>query len=93
VSLSRRVFRASVGTTLRFRLSKPARLTLRIERAAGSRWRGLRGSIAVAGREGANAVRVRGRIGGRTLRAGRYRLVISLPGRPPIRARIRIVAA
>jgi hypothetical protein len=59
VSLHPRAFRARRGTTVRFTLSAPARVTFTAGRAKG----------AVAGRAGANAVRFRPH-----LRPGRYRL-------------------
>jgi hypothetical protein len=40
------------------------------------RWTPLKGSAATPGRKGANRVTFRGRMGGKTLRPGRYRLVL-----------------
>ena len=86
---------ARVGSRIRFRLSEPARVRFRVERATrGRRVRGrcrretarnrtrrrctryvrLRGSFTRRGREGANSLRFRGRLRGRKLRRGRYRL-------------------
>jgi hypothetical protein len=65
VSLHPRAFRARRGTTVRFTLSAPARVTLSAGRARG----------AVAGRAGANAVRFRPH-----LRPGRYRLRLRAGG-------------
>jgi hypothetical protein len=65
VSLHPRAFRARRGTTLRFTLSAPARVTL----AAG------RVRRVLAGRAGANAVRFKP-----NLRPGRYRLRLSAGG-------------
>lgn len=39
------------------------------------RWVAVKGSFTVAGRTGANRIELRGRIGGRTLKPGSYRLV------------------
>ena len=61
------------GTTLRFRLSEPARLKLTVTR----RGRKVPGTLRTAGKPGANAVRLTGRIGGRSLRPGRYTLRIA----------------
>lgn len=44
------------------------------QRVAGRKVRALRGNVVVGGRSGANAVRFTGRIGGRRLAPGRYRL-------------------
>jgi hypothetical protein len=66
---------ARAGRAIRFRLSEPARVTLRLTRAGTRR---LAGRIRVNGRLGANEVRLRGRrLGGRVLRPGRYRVAAS----------------
>lgn len=63
---------------VRFTLSSPARVTLRVERRKpGRRVRWARfGTLNVAGRSGANTVALRGRVGRRRLTPGRYRVVI-----------------
>jgi hypothetical protein len=81
------------GTKVRFRLSAPARLTLTVVRADGHK---IRGRISTAAKPGVNTLRFMGRIAGRTLHAGRYRLRISaapLAGGPARRtsAAFRIV--
>jgi Ca2+-binding RTX toxin-like protein len=86
VDLSRAAFRAarrgaalatrSAGTAVRFTLSEPAAVTFRIRRVGpGGRTVRLRGRIVAGGDAGANRVVLRGRLRGRTLRPGRYRLV------------------
>jgi len=67
-SLRPTAFRARKGTTVRFTLSAPARVTLTVKGAA---------KLAVAGRAGANTVRFRRR----GLSRGSHRLVIEVAGR------------
>jgi hypothetical protein len=74
VRLTPTSFRARAGARLRFTLAGPARLTLVVTRAGG---RAVKGSIRSAGRPGVNILRLKGRIGGHTLRPGRYRLTIT----------------
>jgi hypothetical protein len=59
-------------------VSESARVTFRVSRyvAGRQRWTLLRGRIARSLPAGANALRYRGRIAGRTLRPGRYRLLV-----------------
>jgi|GEM_PF-2337434 len=66
------------GTTISFRLDRPARVVLAFERLAGgarsSNAAAVRvGRIAVAGHAGRNTVRFSGRVHGRALAPGRYR--------------------
>jgi hypothetical protein len=85
LSLAPRSFRPargrSGGAVLGFSLSEAARVTLRVERAArrrggrGERWTRLRGTVERAGREGVNRSRFTGRLAGRPLAPGRYRLL------------------
>lgn len=56
-------------------LSEPAQLTFRVERKRGTRYRRLRGRITKAGSAGPNRFSWNGRLRGRRLRAGTYRLV------------------
>ena len=65
---------AAAGTTLRFRLAAPANLVLTVRRAGG---RAVPGAIRTAGRPGAGSLRFMGRIAGRALRPGRYRLTVA----------------
>jgi subtilisin-like proprotein convertase family protein len=62
--------------TIRYRLSEPAAVTLRFERVAGRR-RVRVGTLRRASRAGANRVRFTGRLGGRALRRGAYRLTVT----------------
>jgi hypothetical protein len=59
-----------------FTLSEAASVRLRVERrrARSARYVTLRGGFTVAGRQGANRLRFTGRLAGRALSAGRYRL-------------------
>jgi hypothetical protein len=86
--------RAAIGTTIRFRLSSPAKVTFAVDRALPGRFAGKTcrkpiranrtrkpcthwvrvGGFARAGRSGANAQRFDGRLAGRAMRVGRYRL-------------------
>jgi Ca2+-binding RTX toxin-like protein len=119
LALARRRFRAAgAGTALRFTLSEPATVALRIERVAPGRRAGgrcrapsarnrarprckrflrLRGVLTHSAAEGANRVLLRGRLGRRALRPGRYRLVATATDAAgnrsiPRRATFRIVA-
>ena len=109
------------GTTLRFTLSEPARVSLLFERrqagrrvAAGAKRRCVKprrsnrgkpacvrnvrvGRRSVTGRQGANAVGLSGKLRGRPLKPGRYRLtlVATDPGgsrSKPVTRRFRILA-
>jgi hypothetical protein len=69
---------AAVGARVSMTVSEPATVTFRVSRyvAGRQRWTLLRGRIARSLPAGANALRYRGRIAGRTLRPGRYRLLV-----------------
>jgi subtilisin-like proprotein convertase family protein len=67
-----RVTRKAISYTL----SEPASVTLQVRRTRRTRSVAA-GSLPGTGRAGLNRVPFRGRIGGRALRAGRYRLVVS----------------
>ena len=69
VKLARRGFKVS------YRLSEAARVTFRVERKRGARFRLVKGRFTKAGRAGANSFRFSGRLSGRRLSAGRYRLI------------------
>lgn len=62
---------------VRLNLSEPATLTLRLQRRRGGRYRTVPGQVRHAGVKGANVLRVNGRLRGRRLAAGRYRLVVT----------------
>jgi hypothetical protein len=53
---------------------RPAKLTLTVRRASG---KAVKGAIKTAGKPGINTLRFKGRVGGKTLRPGRYRLTIT----------------
>jgi hypothetical protein len=81
---------------MRFSLSEPAVVTLKFERARRGRWLALRGSLRHAGTAGVNRLRLSGRLRGRRLPAGRYRLTAvarDAAGNASVvrRARLRIV--
>lgn len=66
------------STKVRYKLSKPARVTFtvqrRIKRGATVRWAGVRGTLSHQGKAGSNERRFDGRLNGRRLKTGRYRL-------------------
>jgi hypothetical protein len=86
-TLSRRRFRAAsrgpstvaaaaVGTTISYTLSEPATSRFRVQRRKGRRYVTLRGRFKHAGNVRRNHVKFTGRLRGRKLRPGRYRLVM-----------------
>ena len=66
------VDRLAAGRRVKGRCLKPTRANRR--RARCQRWDRKKESFAVKGRRGSNRVKLRGRLGGRTLAPGRYRL-------------------
>jgi hypothetical protein len=78
------------GAKVSYRLSGAAAVTFRVERRHGGRWVRVRGRFKQAGKSGANSLRFSGRVGGKRLRAGRYRLVAIPQGGPPARAAFRV---
>jgi hypothetical protein len=84
-ALSRSVFRAAsrgpsvstvaVGTQVRYKLSEAATAHFRVQRLKSGRYVRLRGGFTHAGKVGANRFKFTGRLGGRKLKPGRYRLV------------------
>ena len=73
--LSPHRFRASWGSTIRYAASRAATITFTISRATSRRrWRRLPGRLNHAAAAGANHLRFTGRLGGRRLGSGRYRL-------------------
>src|SRR5262249_41700653 len=62
------------GTRLRWRLSEPARVTLRVDRLLRHGRVAHMGSFARTARKGTTSARFRGFLKSRKLRAGRYRL-------------------
>ena len=68
--------KARRGTTIRYTLSEAANVTLQVERRVGRRW--VRAaSLKQAGRTGANRKAFSGKVGRKTLKRGKYRLVVS----------------
>ena len=106
-TLSRRTFRAAsrgpsavaaraVGTKVSYTLSEPATSRFRVERRKGGRHVTLRGRFKHAGNRGRNRFRFTGRLRGRKLRPGPYRLVMvavdaAANKSPTQRLRFRIV--
>lgn len=84
LGLSRRSFRAlhsrggvgsaPIGTRVNFSLSEPAAVLFKVQKALRRRYVTLAGSITRHGGAGANAFEFTGRLRGRALRPGRYRL-------------------
>jgi hypothetical protein len=79
LSLSLSAFRAAPrrpsGATVRYRLSEAATVEFRIERATPGRgYRRLKGGLSDVGRKGANRFKLTGRLNGKALSPGRYRL-------------------
>jgi hypothetical protein len=106
-SLSRAVFRAAprgpsvsavaVGTQVRYKLSEAAVAHFRVQRLKSGRYVSLRGGFTHAGKAGANRFKFTGRLRGRKLKPGRYRLVevaVDAAGNKSAteRVRFRIVA-
>jgi len=75
LAISPRVLRRSTRARVTFRLNRAARVRFTVERRVRTRWRRVPGRITRTGKAGANRFTFDGRIGGRRLRAGRYRLV------------------
>jgi hypothetical protein len=83
--------RAKVGTSIRFRLSEPARTTLSFERVLAGhrkRYRKIRKTIRVRGDTGGNSVRFQGRLSrSKRLRPGSYRLTVVARDKQGLRSR------
>lgn len=71
------------GTNVSFTLSEAASVRLTVERCAKRkrgrcvRWTALRGGLTKPGVQGANKIRFNGRLRGKALKAGGYRLVLT----------------
>lgn len=75
------------GTNVSFTLSEPASVRLTVERCAKRagkrkrgrclRWKALKGGLTRAGAQGPNTLRFDGRLRGKALKAGGYRLVLT----------------
>ena len=62
-----------LGSTLSYTLATPSQIVLRFKRGG----KAVKGSIKTAGKPGANRLRFMGRVAKRTLRPGRYTLVVT----------------
>jgi DNA-binding beta-propeller fold protein YncE len=99
--LSPRAFRAAhrgpsisprAGTRVTYALASPARVRFAVQRAVRGTYRRVRGAFTHQGSSGLNSFRFSGRLRGRRLQPGRYRLVATIPGAAaPKRTRFRIV--
>jgi hypothetical protein len=83
------------GSTITWRLNKPATVTLKFQRRRGAgKWRKV-GTIDRRARAGGNVVRFRGRFGSKLLKPGRYRVVVTAKHNNersgPTRVRFRVV--
>jgi hypothetical protein len=68
--------RRPVGSRVSVRLGENARLTFVVERRKGRRYKRVKGSFALAGHAGTTRFRFSGRLRGRKLAPGRYRLAV-----------------
>ena len=76
------------GSRVSFRLVSAARVRFTVEIKRRGRYRKVRGSFTVPGKAGNNRFLFRGRIGGKTLKPGSYRLVAQvIRGRQKSRAK------
>ena len=76
LSISPARFSARRLVSIRVRASESVTIEFSVQRAAAhGRWATARGTFTAAGHTGANQLRFTGRIGGRLLTPGRYRLV------------------
>jgi hypothetical protein len=66
---------AKRGTRVRYTLDVAARVIFRVQRKRGKKFKLVKGSFGVDSLAGANQFRFSGRLRGRALRPGRYRLV------------------
>jgi hypothetical protein len=63
-----------IGTRVSFSLSEPGSVRFTVQRPRRHKWVSLKGSFMVLGKKGANSFVFRGRIGGKKLKPGPYRL-------------------
>jgi hypothetical protein len=78
------------GAKVSYRLNRAAVVVFTVQRRKGRRFTNVRGSFKQAGRRGADALRFSGRIAGKRLRPGRYRLVAKPRGGAAARARFSV---
>ncbi len=67
------------------------RFKVQRRRAGATRFRSLRGKLVRSADAGANSLRFRGRIGGRRLKPGSYRLKASVKGVNALTVKFRIL--
>jgi hypothetical protein len=72
-------------------LDRPSSVRFKVQRKVRKRWRRVKGSFTHAGAAGANSRRFSGRLRGRALRPGRYRLLATPSGGLTARAGFRIL--
>jgi len=63
-----------IGTRVSFSLSEPGSVRFTVQRQRGPKWAPLKGSFTLVGKKGVNRFVFRGRIGGKKLKPGPYRL-------------------
>jgi Calcineurin-like phosphoesterase len=83
----RRGRRPSLRGVLRYTLSEPARVTFKVKRRGGRKL----GTLSQTGKRGRNRKRLSGRLSGRRLRRGRYKIVLQATDRAGNRSRRRAV--
>jgi hypothetical protein len=64
----------AAGTKVSFTASAPAKVVMRVKTSAGQ---ALKGAIKTAAKPGANSFRFMGRVAKRTLKPGRYKLIVT----------------
>ncbi len=74
---------------VRFALSGSAPVTVRIERRAAGRWRGV-GLLRRTSKRGTTTIRLNGRVAGRRLAAGSYRAVVKPANAPAVTRRFGV---
>ena len=93
LKLSPSKFRAKTGTRVSFKLNTSARVTFRVVRCRGShKCRPVKGSFKRSGSAGANKFHLNGRLRGKLLRPGKYRLAATA-GRSVKRAKFVVKRA
>jgi hypothetical protein len=78
------------GAKVSYRLNRAATVVFSVQRRKGRRFTTVRGSFKQAARAGANALRFSGRLAGKRLPRGRYRLVAKPRGGAAARARFAV---
>lgn len=70
----RRGSRKRPGTTVAYGLSRAATVAITVQQRTRGRWKTIAGAVVRQGRAGANSFRWQGKLGGKRLKPGRYRL-------------------